>query len=88
MIPYSELKQAKIAYSRGELPISRWTKAVFLSAVQEALGFIPFWVKSLPKIRIFDYLVETGVYVTGNRRKYRHTTFYAVDIAKVLRNCT
>ncbi len=88
MTTYSELRQAKLAYDRGELPISKWTKALFVAAVKEALGFIPDWVKSLPKIRIFDYLVKTGVYITGNRRKYRHTTFYAVDIAKVLRNCT
>ena len=87
MITYSELRQAKVAYDRGELPISRWTKAVFVLAVQEALGFVPDWVKALPKVRMYDYLVETGVYVTGNRRKYRNTTFYGLDVSKILKHC-
>ena len=87
MITYSELRQAKVAYDRGELPISRWTKAVFVLAVQEALGFVPDWVKALPKVRMYDYLVETGVYVTGNRRKYRYTTFYGLDMSKILKHC-
>lgn len=85
MTTYEELLKSKQAYARGEMPITRWTKAHFVAAVEAALGFIPDWVQTLPKRRIYDYLVKTGVYVTGNLRKYRYTVFYMVDVAKVLR---
>lgn len=88
MITEKELQKAYQAYGRGEMPISRWTKAAFVSVVEEALGFVPDWVRTLPKIRMYDFLKESGIYITGNRRKYRHTVFFMVDIAKVSQNCT
>jgi hypothetical protein len=88
MTTNNELKKGRLAYACGEMPITRWTKAIFVAAVEKALGLVPDWVKALPKIRMYDYLVPTGVYVTGNCWKYRHTTFYKVDIRKVLRNCS
>ncbi len=79
----SELRKTYLAYERGEKPITKWNKRAFVYAVERELGSVPEWVWSLPKRCVYDYLVQTGVYITGNRRKYRHTTFYRIDIKKV-----
>ncbi len=87
MISKEELKKAGKAYDRGEMPISAWTRHAFIATVKARLGYVPEWVKYLPKIRMYDYLTESGVYPTGNCRKYRLTKFFMVDIKKIMAHC-
>ena len=83
MVTDNDLQKAHHAYERGEMPITKWSKVAFVDAVERALGIVPEWVRTLPKRRMYAFLMETGVYITGNKRKYRHTVFYGVDIQKV-----
>lgn len=78
-----ELEKAHRAYQRGEMPISRWDKKSFLSAVKKELGFLPDWVMNLPRTGMYAYLKATGVYLTGNRIFHRNTVFYALDYKKI-----
>jgi|P1105metagenome_2_1110788.scaffolds.fasta_scaffold22535_3 hypothetical protein len=78
-----ELRKAYHAYERGEMPITKWSKRAFVYAVERELGVVPGWVRTLPKRRMYEFLLQSGVYVTGNRIKHRHTIFYRLDVQKV-----
>lgn len=84
MISRKNLEDAFKAYKRGEMPISRWSKKVFLAVIQKELGYVPDTVKAMPKVRIYEYLIKAGVYPTGNCRKYRYTVFYRVNLSRII----